>query len=89
MSDKNGNEGEEHDEAHDQLEGSILGTRLVLQALLEKGLPQIQHTGYLMPFRERAEELLEPNLRYRSPAFERGARAVINALCPLPGTGGG
>ena len=64
----------------DRLEGSLLATRLVLQVLLEKGLPQIRHHGDLIPIRDAAQNLIALNLQHRSPTFERGAQATIESL---------
>ena len=64
----------------DRLEGSLLATRLVLQVLLEKGLPRIRHNGDLIPIRDAAQNLMALNLQHRSPAFERGAHATIESL---------
>ena len=64
----------------DRLEGSLLATRLVLQVLLEKGLPQIRFKGDLIPIRDAAQELMESSLRHRSPTFVSGAQATIESL---------
>ena len=64
----------------DRLEGSLLATRLVLQVLLEKGLPQIRYPGDLNPIRDAAQKLIALNLQHRSPTFERCAKATIESL---------
>ena len=64
----------------DRLEGGLLATRLVLQVLLEKGLPQIRHNGDLIPIRDAAQKLMEPNLQHRSSAFKKGAQTTIELL---------
>ena len=64
----------------DRLEGSLLATRLVLQVLLEKGLPQIRHNGDLIPIRDAAQNLMESNIQHRSSTFERSAQATIESL---------
>ena len=64
----------------DRLEGSLLATRLVLQVLLEKRLPQISYTGDLIPIRDAVQILMASNLQHRSPTFERSAQATIESL---------
>ena len=66
-------------EVIDKLEGSLLATRLVLQVLLENGLPQIRLAGDLASIRDAAGKLLETNLQHRSSAFQTSARATFEA----------
>ena len=72
-------EAENGNESIDKLEGSLLATRLVLQVLLENGLPSIRFPGDLAGLRDAAQRLLEPNLRYRSPVFQASARTAFDA----------
>ena len=64
----------------DRLEGSLLATRLVLQVLLEQGIPQIRHPGDPSPIRDAAQILLASNLQHRSPIFVKSAQATIDSL---------
>ncbi len=73
-------ESENGNEAIDKLEGSLLATRLVLQVLLENGLPQIRFPGDLAGLRDAAQELLETNLKHRSSPFKTSARATFETF---------
>ncbi len=64
----------------DRLEGSLLATRLVLQVLLEEGLPQIRHNGDLIPILDAAQNLMASNLQHRSSTFKKSAQATIESL---------
>ena len=68
------------DTAIDRLEGSLLGTRMVLQVVLEKGLPSVALNQALVAHRREARERLERNLNHRSAVFQQAARATLESF---------